>query len=307
MQRELPPQWEQFLAAPLAEIGEVAPETMIFAVGGTRRSAALAGISPESEEFARWSYRRMNDCFDLIFRHGVRHLFTFAIVASQLNEATTGYRERLLDYVAWGLAGPQAMADYHRLGWRVRLLGSEHLPALAPVAERLLAETAANSRHTLWWSVVPAPDLQWESLLAAAQTARARSRKEAIRALYGEDVPPASLYLAFGKPLVSPSLFPPLLVGDMQCYWSQRPGYMLTEQEFRTILYDYAYLRRTWQTNKRGRAEAALDYREAWEQGPILGLGTALGPFWYPMLTAPVADSCSTATGSRILKSKGRN
>jgi hypothetical protein len=286
------PELEQFLAAPLLDITPLAPATMIFAAGGTRRSAALAGISLESNDYAHWSYGQMNACFDLIFRHGVRHLFTFAIISSQLNEVTAGYRERLLEWVAWGLAGPQAMADYQQLGWRVRLLGSEHLPSLAPVAERLLTETSANGCPTLWWCVVPAPELQWQLLLAAAQTAQARSQKEAIQALYGEEIPLASLYLAFGKPLVSPSLFPPLLVGEMHCYWSQRPGYTLTEKEFRTILYDYAYLRRTWQKDKSGRAEAALSYREAWEQGPILGLGTSLGPFWYPSPTYPRANIC---------------
>jgi hypothetical protein len=297
--RDVRPEFEQFLNAPLAEVASLAPATMIFAAGGTRRSAALAGVSLESDEYVHWTYSRMNACFALIFRHGVRHLFTFAIVSSQLNEITGVYRERLLEWVAWGLAGPQALADYRRLGWRVRLLGSEQLPALAPVAERLLAETAETSPHTLWWCVVPAPELQWQSLLATAQAAQARSQKEAIRALYGEDIPLASLYLAFGKPLVTPSLFPPLLVGEMHCYWSQRPGYTLTEREFRTILYDYAYLRHTWQTDKSGRAEAAVEHREAWEQGPILGLGTLLGPFWYPTLANPVTLQPLSLTSPR--------
>jgi hypothetical protein len=297
MDSSLRPDLEQFLAAPLADITSLAPATMIFAVGGTRRSAALAGVSLESDDYVHWSYQRMISCFHLIFRHGVRNLFTFALISSQFNEVTVGYRERLLEWVAWGLAGPQALADYQRLGWRVRLLGSEHLPLLQPVAARLLTETSPSAAHTLWWCVVPTPELQWQSLLATAQAAQARSREEAIVALYGEDIPLASLYLAFGKPLVSPSLFPPLLVGEMQCYWSQQPGYTLSEVEFRTILYDYAYLRRTWQDDKTGRAEAAVNYREAWEHGPILGLGTSLGPFWYPQPThvvtgvSPVIES----------------
>jgi len=79
-----------------------------------------------------------------------------------------------------------------------------------------------------------------------------------------------------------PDLLPPALMGQVQCYWSQQPGYTLTETQLRTILYDYAYLRHTWQKEKLERAKEALVHRQAWEEGPILGLGIRLGPFWYP-------------------------
>jgi hypothetical protein len=77
-------------------------------------------------------------------------------------------------------------------------------------------------------------------------------------------------------------LIPPLLVGQVQGYWSQQPGYSLTEAQLRTIFYDYAYLRPTWREEKLERAREALVHRQAWEEGPILGLGMRLGPFWYP-------------------------
>lgn len=96
----------------------------------------------------------------------------------------------------------------------------------------------------------------------------------------GEDIPPATLYLALGKPTISLDIIPPLLIGNIQCYWTQQPGYTLTEKQLRTILYDYAYLRRTWREEKLDRAKEALADRPAWEEGPILGLGMQLGPFW---------------------------
>ena len=54
------------------------------------------------------------------------------------------------------------------------------------------------------------------------------------------------------------------------------------------ITNDYAYLRRTWRTDKLDRAYAGIAHQEAWETGPILGLGMQLGPFWYP---APMHSS----------------
>jgi hypothetical protein len=67
--------------------------------------------------------------------------------------------------------------------------------------------------------------------------------------------------------------------------------------QLRTIFYDYAYLRPTWQEEKIERAKAASTHQKAWENGPILGLGMRLGPFWHPApmsspawLTGPEAD-----------------
>ena len=57
------------------------------------------------------------------------------------------------------------------------------------------------------------------------------------------------------------------------------------------MFYDYAYLRPTWRADKLDRAKAALAHREAWEDGPILGLGMRLGPFWYPAPTSSAAWS----------------
>src|SRR5690242_4037768 len=59
------PTIEQFLAAPVEQVAEVAPATLIFAAGGTRRSAALSGLSPQSDDYAYWSRDRMIACVEL--------------------------------------------------------------------------------------------------------------------------------------------------------------------------------------------------------------------------------------------------
>ena len=110
---------------------------MIFAAGGTRRSAVLAGIPSTGDEYAHWAYHQMISCFELFFEHGVRHIITHAIIPSQYNEVTEDYREKLLLWADRVLAGPEAIAGYQRLGWRVRLLGSEHLPILENAATRV--------------------------------------------------------------------------------------------------------------------------------------------------------------------------
>jgi hypothetical protein len=256
---------------------------LIYTTGGTRRSAVLAGISPQSDEYARWTRERMIACFELFFRFGVRHIFNTLIRPNQFAEVGR-YRDRLLDWLRWGVAGPEALADYERLGWRVRLLGTERVPELRAIAEHLHKATSKHSATTVWYQVVSEPGEPWQWLLAAAQQARARTQTEAIRAFYGEDLPLAKLYLSFGKPIIVADLLPPLLVGDVQSYWIQRPGYLLDEQLLRRILYDYAYLRPTWMPDKSSRYSTVEANRSLWDRPVVLGGGRQVGGFWYPEL-----------------------
>lgn len=287
MTRDSTPSLDKFLTAPSEDIADVAPASMIYSVSGTRRSAALAGKYTRGEEYVRWSRERMMVCLDLIFDHGVEHIIMPVITPSQFNEATPSYREHLWQWLDKGLSGSEALADYQERGWRVRIPFGDQLPRLQEASERVKRGTVEEGSRTLWVFVVPEHNLLWKRALARLQRLNAGSVAEAVRLLYGADIPPATLYLDFGKPIVSPDLLPPFLIGVLQCYWYQQPGYSLNERKLRTILYDYAYVRPTWQEDKRGRAEQALEHRDKWNEERIIGLGRRLGPFWYPAPPSP--------------------
>lgn len=274
------PSLEQFLHGPLAMVRAVAPETVIYGPGGTRRQSALSGISPESDDYATLTRRWMAESIEAFAQVGVRHIIMNLLRPAQMAEVGR-YRERLLNWLAEGLAGDDALAEWQRRGWRARLLGGAEVPELQRAAARLAAATPAGG-PTVWWYVCPTQHTPWDSLLAAAADGCASDRATAIRHLYGEDIPPATLYLAFGKPIVSYDIIPPLLAGELQCYWTQQPGFQLDQAMLRHILYDYAYLRRTWQPSKVERYAALSQQREIWAQRRVLGLGQRLGPFWYP-------------------------
>lgn len=273
------PSLEEFLNKPISEVMPIVPLTVVYTMGGTRRAAAIAGIKPESDAYIQWTREQMVQGVQLLFQYGVRHVFVMAITPENYRESGA-YRERLLDFTDWGIAGPEAIADYKRKKWRVRLLGSEDIPKLQPTAARLIAETAVQSDHTLWCLVVPDEEAPWRQIFQV----NANSKQQAIHALYGEEVPSINMFLSTGKPMFNLNLLPPLLIGNVQCYWRQQPGHSLTEKEWRTILYDYAFTRATWNQDKEGRAEKALKQLEIWKQAPTLGIGTRLGPFWYPSL-----------------------
>ncbi|WP_110514395.1 (+)-kolavelool synthase [Herpetosiphon llansteffanensis] len=286
MTRESIPTLAEFLQAPLESIRQVAPTTMVFSSGGSRRKAALANLPATGEEYARWSHGQLLACLQLFFRHGIKHLFLPMLLPNQFQETTPNYREHIERWVAWGAASP-AMRDYYREhNWRVRLLDSQASPIIAEAAQSLHQPDDNPEQPTLWWFIVRDSADPWQAIFQAAHQTAFKTRSQAIEALYGEIIPPAELFVSFGKPQINHDVLPPLLVGNLQCYWTQKPGYTLSEREFREILYDFAFLRQTWQADKTERTKAALEFRQHWERGPILGLGQQLGPFWYPQSTS---------------------
>lgn len=282
---ETAPTWEIFRDAPDEQIAAVAPRTAVFSAGGTRRAAALAGIAANSDTYVVWAREQNLRTFDLLFRHGIQHVIAAAITQNQLNETTPIYRERLLQWTAWGMSGPEALADYKRLGWKVRLLGTEYLPDLQNCAEQLQTSTLPNSDKNVWWFVAPQPDSYWDHLLQVMKSTQAPTRVELTKAIYGEVIPPATLFIAYGKPLIMPEQIPPLLMGTMQCYWLQRPGYLTDVTLLRQILYDFAFLRPTWQQDKTERTEEVVAQAVMWQRMPTVGLGKRSGSFWLPHTT----------------------
>ena len=294
MKPDAVPSLEEFMVLSIEEIAKVAPKTAVYGAGGTRRRAVFEGIEPWSDKFMEWARVQIFSRIHLLFQHGIQNLFITTLTPDNFREVNR-YQKQLIERTDWFTAGPESLADYKRYGWRVRIIGADTIPTLNETAQHLRDKTVVQGSPTLYWNIVPDMEASWQQLFKAAQQSRACTRTEVVRAIYGEDIPPITLYLAFGKPTILPEIIPPVLLGQVQCYWSQQPGYTLTETQLRTILYDYAYLRPTWQAEKLERAKAALNHRQAWEEGPILGLGMHLGPFWYP---APMSSAAWSTTSS---------
>ena len=290
------PALEEFLDAPLEAIRPIAPATAIIGAGGTRRRAVLAGISPQSKEYARWTREQAFACLDMILAHGVQHVISPVLVHSHQHESTPGYSDQLLNWVRWAMTRDGAADEYARRGWRVRLIGVESWPDLEEVSLYVRSVTEANPGPTVWFSVVSQVETHWEAILRLTRQYGAATREELVRLVYGENIPPATLYIGTGKPQFVHSIVPPLLVGKLECYWSQHLGYDLDQCALRSILYDFAYVRRLTQTDKTGRAEQALIYESAWDAPPVVGMGMRLGPFWYP---APVEAPAKVCTHER--------
>lgn len=271
----------EFLAAPVATVAAVAPPTAIWAPGGSRRRAVLEGI-PLDEAYIEWSRHLWLDCVALFFQLGIRHLILPILGPRQLTEVGV-YGERILHWTIQGVAGPAMLADYRQRGWRARLLTPSPVPALQAAAAEMAALSAPPGAPTAWYYCVTDDEDPWRELFAAVLRTGARTHAEAQLAVYGEEIPPAELMLGFGRFTMGSTLIPPLLVApDLHCYWTQRAGASLTEAMLREILYDFAYTRRTFRRDRRDRYANIEQQRALWDTTQTLGIGTAIGGFWYP-------------------------
>jgi hypothetical protein len=270
-----------FLAAPDAVVAAVAPATAVWALGGTRRRAAMEGI-PLDETYMEWSRRQLVEDIELFVRLGIRHLLVPSLGPNQTAEVGR-YGEQIITWIIESLTGPAMLADYRQRGWRARLIVPSPLPALHEAAARLVAQPSPPDAPTVWFYCVAQHGDPWHDLLDAVQRTGARTYAAAQQAVYGEEIPPASLLVGFGKPVVGTTLVPPLLCGPaMQCYWTQRAGLRLTAPMLREILYDYAYARRTFRPDRQGRYDHAPEQQALWDTTAILGVGVTLDGFWYP-------------------------
>ena len=217
----------------------------------------------------------------MLFRSGVQHLFCVIFSETNTHETSTNYREHMATWAADLLANQEAIDVYNTEGWQVRIeaLG---WPELSNTDQILQASTSQNKKGpTLWYTAIASPEARWNQIINAAS--HATNQSDMIRTIYGEDIPLATMFVGTGKPQLIPSIINPLLIGKLSCYWPQALGYSLSEDQWKKVLYDFAYLRPTWVANKTERTQEVLKYREYWQSSPpIIGIGQRLGPFWFP-------------------------
>lgn len=274
------PSLEDFLNAPRETVAPLVPRSLIFAAGGTRRDAALAGVS--FKDYPEWNRPRMLEAYTLLFQYGVQHLIAPVTHPRMFQEAGL-YGSKMLEWLRWAIAGPETTQYYQQAGWQVRLVVLSDQLDLSDVQQHLAEATQAGSAARLWYTVVPDYERMWTWILEKVRAVCPRTRSETVRALFGEEIDPVQLLISFGKPTVSPDILPPFLVStEAHSYWMQTPSYRLDDVRLRQIIYDYAYTRHTWRSDKTGREQSALAYREAWENGLTLGVGVRLGEHWYP-------------------------
>lgn len=276
--------FEEFCVLPPEEIAQNIPSSMIYAAGGTRRAATLAGIKGQ-DGYVKWSAEQLLISFGLFAKYGIRHIVTHAIVPTQWDENTPDYREKLVGWITDTLLDEKTVTAYQARNWREAMVGIEGISEFKSVAKKLKKTFPAKFDYdlTVYYAATPTYTTHWENM-GRILSKRISSQDDLILAKYKEAIPPIKLYVGYGKPVMSSAVCPPLMgsFDGMHCYWLQKPGFVTNEKTVLKILYDYAYTRKTWIKDKSQRTAKVLNFRKAMARETVLGVGMRLGPFWYP-------------------------
>ena len=274
---------QTMIEIPRAQVRELAPQTVVWAAGGTRRQAVIEGIDLASGYYD-WSWRRQLGGAALFFDLGVQTLFAPILGPPQAREVGP-YREKLFG-VLQRLGDDTSLEAYRAMGARVRFYGQQHVPGMDELAAHVEAATRDLGPHTLWWSMVVEHEEEalWDAMQAGMRSA-ATSLSAVVRAFYGEAVAPVDVFIGFSKPQAG-YLMPPLLGERAALYWTVFPSYAMTEEHLRTIFWDYRFGRATWRADKSRRYDALLtsSLAQRYEQSLILGVGQRIDQFWYPWM-----------------------
>jgi hypothetical protein len=267
-----------------------------IAMGGTRRAYLAQGGSfadaSGMEHYFRWAEATQRAVYEQLFALGIETIILVGRVPADRGPAYAAFMRAIMQRL---VCGEERCASYQRLRARVRVAGDTAQVAravgvgdLAEQMQGIVDQTAQATGPSLiylfrgsWYD--PASEEAQIGYSVGSQLQRMPTRDELVASFYGGPVAPLSVYVGSGRPRTG-MLRPPFLCGNEDLYWAQGPLMRLSTQDWRRLIFDHVYARRT--TGGRSYAEddasrAALRATIETQDGRILGLGSMhpLG-FW---------------------------
>jgi hypothetical protein len=303
--------WEEFNQLPAEAVAALAtPKVIVYAPGGTSRwfflkhSQGQIGYSQEQkfEQYARLVLERMVEHAGMMCADGVDTVFLVGFVPGQ--EARTEDYNRNAARFFHALADAQMRRAYDEqdLGVRFRGVWDEVAKKLGRedvLAEmkRIEEETSDRKKWVVWLTgndqdVIP-PSVLPLVVEHYQQHGTLADRATLTEAYYGRSLAKVDIFLGHNKPSVD-SMTPPLLsLSDV--YFSVTPSLFMEREQWRSILYDYLYLRRGHFRNYEVvTAEALGELKDFYDQhwGAVMGVGERHEPTqtWRPRLSAQKRD-----------------
>ncbi len=285
-------------AAAAAALQAGADPCWAIAMGGTRRAyiaqgGALRGPDDLSD-YVQWAEAAQCAVLDQVAALGVQTIIAVVRLPGDRGPAYQAMARGAL--AALATAAPRRELYARR---RMRVSATGDLPAIAAAlaGPELQEQLAALAAHTAaaagprliylfrgpW--VDPAVEEAQFGYRVGRELGRSPSRAELVRAYYGDDAPPLTVYVGSGRPRLG-QLRPPFLGGDEDLYWAQAPLMRLRPETWRRIAYDHLWSRRTHSARDYAAdpdSRRALVRSLAAVDGQVVGVGARhpLG-FWQP-------------------------
>jgi hypothetical protein len=305
---------ERFLSLPAEAISDLVrekgkPMVGIFVPDGNQRLVkAETGLREDTEEFftqvALTQTTYGLDTLKVFFGHGLSILFAPLFSRSVLARGPGYHRLTALTTLEIMFASDEWLAFYDAWQVRVRVYGDLSVvsqggcePAREAI-ERVQQITQTHTAHTLFLGIGGEPWVGQDAVRATGsfyqEQRREPSRDELLEVLYGQAVPPADFFIMSSK-LAGLGALPALICGgDTQVYYLPVPGVIgLTQETYRTILYDLLYLR-DGPAGKRGPDLSSTEREQlrAWynhHANRVIGLGSRVADVWLPHVPGPYA------------------
>jgi tuberculosinol/isotuberculosinol synthase len=252
--------FERFLQLPAEEVAALVRadghKVCVFPVNGTRRWFILEHANEVQQDFfeayMNASIKNHVDLCSMLFDHGIETLLA-PVFGRELMQRGDEYTQRVgIDGLVRTATNPDYRRFYEQCDVKVRfygdyrdvLTGTPYEYALQSIYE-ITEMTKHHSRSRLFFGVFAdevtetIARLSVEHYLAYSAIP---DKETLVRKYYGEDVPPASIFIGFDK--FSAFDMPLLSTGQEDLYFSVSPSPYMTEHQLRAILYDHLYVRR---------------------------------------------------------------
>lgn len=261
-------------------------------MGGTRRAYLAQGgvlaTANDLGDYFRWIHTAHCATLDHLYRLGVTTVLAIGRVPDDRGSAYQAFnRQATLDLID----SPIRRSFYAEHQIRVSAAGNIRAMTVAvgipDLAERF-AELTNATAHASGPRLVYLFRGSWDTPSDEAtlgyqlglQLGRAATHAELVQAYYGFQLPQLTAYVGSGRPRQA-NLRPLFLSGNEDLYWSYVSPLRMGEQDWRHVIYDHLYTRRThsargYPNDPDSRAQLAANITA--QDGHILGIGQ-----WHPL------------------------
>jgi hypothetical protein len=292
---------ERFLDLPASDVAALVRATgskvCVFPVNGTRRWFMLEHAAAVNGDFFSAymdaSIQNHVELCAMFFEHGIDTILA-PVFGRELMRRGDEYTQRVGIHGLIRTATDERYRDFFRTydvkvrfygDYRDVLAGTPHERALQSMQEAMEA-TRAHKTFKLFFGVfadeptATIARLSVEHYLAEGSIPDSHTL---IRKYYGEELPPASLFIGFDK--FTAFDMPLLATGEEDYYFSVSPSPYMTVRQLRSILYDHLYVRREPEPDYTALPPEQLDQLRAYYRANsdrAFGVGKLKFNLWFP-------------------------
>ncbi|MBI2331449.1 MAG: hypothetical protein HYU84_04675 [Chloroflexi bacterium] len=294
---------KKFQALPTEEVARLVrasgSKVLVFPINGTRRWFALEYGDQEFEDpihaFMDIAGKRQIDLYRLCFDHGIHTLLT-PVIGPEILATRNTYMQKIGgEGLARFVTHPDFVSFYEEYGVRVHFYG-DYARKLKDTPYEYLIElfddigesTRKNKDFRIFYGAF-ADDLTSSEVVAEmavkyhAEHGVIPDHRKLIEMYYGDTIEKAHIFIGFDR--FAAFDYPLLRSGEEDLYFTLFPSLYMDQPQFREILYDHVFTRRTREPDFSAMSESAIKKVQAYYQKnkeKTLGVGKLLHKVWIP-------------------------